>query len=160
MNTQRAITLLNELHGEIDNLLAEVQDAMLPYEEEEGPNDREEELRDGCGGDVGGRTLLARGDRGPSDQHDHQEGMMRNNESHPWNWCSDTELEERIDRTKKRLMTTRSHAKRHWCIERIEALRGELARREDEREYERYLEEHPVANGYADYLEYFYGEDR
>lgn len=23
-----------------------------------------------------------------------------------------------------------------------------------------YYEEHPVANGYADYLEYFYGEDR
>ncbi len=75
---------------------------------------------------------------------------MRNNESQPWNWCSDKELRERLSNAKERLVTTGGHTKRQRIIDRIEALQDELDRREEEWDF----------GGYADYLEYIYGEDR
>jgi hypothetical protein len=64
--------------------------------------------------------------------------------------CSDAELREILDRMEKRSRTASTQKARQTAETLAAYVSSEISNRE----------ERSVADGYADYLEYFYGEDR
>ncbi len=67
--------------------------------------------------------------------------IMRRDESRPWHWCNDEELRVRISHAEERLTRTTDDGVRRNRIRYIEDVKGELARREEERRIERMAEE-------------------